>query len=76
MKKILLIAAVAGLSMASCKKDKTCTCTYTSNGTTSTETFTLTKISGKDAKDACTKRTSTTTSGSNTSTWTSDCKLS
>lgn len=29
MKKIVLIAFVAGLSMASCKKDRTCTCTMT-----------------------------------------------
>lgn len=29
MKKILLIAAVAGLSMVSCKKDRVCTCTET-----------------------------------------------
>ncbi|MEI8136102.1 MAG: hypothetical protein WCH21_02140 [Bacteroidota bacterium] len=31
MKKILLIAAVAGLAMVSCKKDRTCTCTTTSD---------------------------------------------
>lgn len=30
MKKTLLIVAIAGLAMASCKKDRTCTCTYTS----------------------------------------------
>lgn len=29
MKKIALIVAVAGLAMASCKKDRTCTCTST-----------------------------------------------
>jgi hypothetical protein len=41
MKKILMIAAVAGLAMASCKKDRTCTCTVTAvsstvNGATQT----------------------------------------
>lgn len=29
MKKILMIAAVAGLTMVSCKKERTCTCTVT-----------------------------------------------
>jgi hypothetical protein len=31
MKKILIIAAVASLSMVSCKKDLTCTCVETSD---------------------------------------------
>ncbi|MBA3664450.1 MAG: hypothetical protein H0W61_09615 [Bacteroidetes bacterium] len=34
MKKVLLIAAVAGLSMVSCKKDYTCECTNSGNGVT------------------------------------------
>lgn len=34
MKKILIIAAVAGLTMGSCKKDRTCTCTVTSVSST------------------------------------------
>jgi len=29
MKKTLLIVAIAGLAMASCKKDRTCSCTQT-----------------------------------------------
>ena len=39
MKKTLLIVAIAGLAMASCKKDRTCTCTLattSSSGTTVT----------------------------------------
>jgi hypothetical protein len=31
MKKVLLIAFVAGLAMASCKKDYTCNCTVDGN---------------------------------------------
>jgi hypothetical protein len=56
MKKILLIAAVAGLAMASCKKDRTCTCTYTSTpasgaATTWTEETTVKKAKKGDAID-------------------------
>lgn len=56
MKKILLIAAVAGLAMASCKKDRTCTCTYTSTpssgaSTTWTEEVTVKKVTKGQAKD-------------------------
>ena len=56
MNKITLIIAVAGLSLASCKKDRTCTCTitntsFTANGVTqttsapTTSTTKLTKVS-------------------------------
>lgn len=78
MKKITYLSIVlAGLAFASCKKDKTCTCTNTdSQGNVTTETYTLTKISGKDAKDACNKTTWSYTSGSTTNTGSSDCKLS
>jgi hypothetical protein len=54
MKKILLVAAVAGLSMASCKKDYTCTCTYTpQGGAAQTYTYPMKDVKKKDAKDAC-----------------------
>lgn len=57
MKKILLIAAVAGLSMVSCKKEYSCECTVTSNvsGTTTTTTSSTTsaKMKKQEAKDWC-----------------------
>ena len=34
MKKTLIIAAFAGLTFASCKKDRTCTCTSTNTSST------------------------------------------
>jgi hypothetical protein len=56
MKKILLIAAVAGLAMASCKKDRTCSCTITSTppsgaAFSSTVEYTVEKVSKAEAKD-------------------------
>jgi hypothetical protein len=52
MKKALLIAAVAGFVMTSCKKDYTCECTSTVGTITSTASTT---INGKkdDVKTAC-----------------------
>lgn len=58
MKKILLIAAVAGLSMVSCKKDYTCECTTTVTilGSSSSATGSTTIHDTKSkAKDACEK---------------------
>ena len=52
MKKILLIAAVAGFVMTSCKKDYTCECTTTGTGSTQVTTFTITDTKSK-ATDAC-----------------------
>tara|TARA_B100000809_G_C14989656_1_gene477521 strand:- start:280 stop:486 length:207 start_codon:yes stop_codon:yes gene_type:complete len=49
MKKVLLIAAVAVLALASCKKERDCTCTI--NGETSVTTFP--KESKKDQETAC-----------------------
>ncbi|MDO9000729.1 MAG: hypothetical protein Q7W45_13255 [Bacteroidota bacterium] len=46
MKKILLIASVAGLAMVSCKKDRTCECKTTSDApgfTSSTTVYTVKK---------------------------------
>ncbi|MBX3163436.1 MAG: hypothetical protein KF900_03070 [Bacteroidetes bacterium] len=48
MKKVLLIAAVASLGMASCRKNHSCTC----KDSTDTYTFTA-KSSKKDAKSWC-----------------------
>ena len=59
MKKTLLIVAVAGLTLASCKKERTCTCTTTntsSSGVVTTGTPQVTtykKVKGGDAKDLC-----------------------
>ncbi len=84
MKKITLFAfAVVALSLASCKKDRTCECTYTQSGTTNvtsnTENITYTKVRKSDAKYFCDKVTNTNTytssGGSSTGTSTSDCKL-
>lgn len=67
MKKILLIAAVAGLAMASCKKDRTCSCTQTwtpSSGpaTTTTTEITVEKVTKAQAKDGmCMSYTDQTT---------------
>ncbi len=84
MKKITLFAfAAVALSLASCKKDRTCECTYTQSGSTNvtsnTENITYTKARKSDAKYLCDKVTTTTTNtstnGSYTSSSTSDCKL-
>jgi len=56
MKKVLLIAAVAGLAMVSCKKDYTCECTYSGSGISGTTSATI-KDTKKKAKDACEKGT-------------------
>jgi hypothetical protein len=51
MKKLVLIAAVAGL-MASCKKEYTCECTVTGGGITTTSSTTAT-MKKKDAETWC-----------------------
>lgn len=73
MKKTILIAFVAGLALASCKKDRTCTCTLTPvsstvNGvgqTLNTGTHTtvtkITKVSKKGAGCTSGEKTTTTT---------------
>lgn len=67
MKKILLIVAVAGLSMASCKKDRTCTCTITpTSGTTSTETKVMYDVKKSEAERECIGGQSTFSSGGTT----------
>lgn len=37
MKKTLVLAAIAGIAFASCKKDRTCTCTNSTVSQTSTQ---------------------------------------
>ena len=65
MKKMLMIAAIAGLAMTSCKKDYTCECKTTSNwpgysgGTSSGSTG---KMKKKDAEDKCNTGDGTTSS--------------
>ncbi len=79
MKKMTILAVAAlAISFASCKKDRTCTCTNTSSSSSgsTTTTITIKKISKKDAKDACQKRTWTSTTSSGTNVNTQDCKLS
>ena len=56
MKKVLLIAAVAGLAMASCKKDRTCTCVSKSDApgfVSSTDVTTYKKAKKKDIDEDC-----------------------
>lgn len=74
MKKILLVASIAGLTMVSCKKDRTCTCTNSSSagGTATVSTVTLVKVTKAQGKANCIKTTST----NNGATYTQDCKLS
>lgn len=61
MKKILLIAAVAGLSMVSCKKDRICTCTESEStgGSSYTSNTTIVKASKAQAKANCVSTTVT-----------------
>ncbi len=61
MKKIILVVAIAGLAMASCKKDRICSCTTTSSFTvggsyTSTNDVTYNKVTKGTAKSACISR--------------------
>ena len=64
MKKILLIAAVAGLASVSCRKDRTCTCTETpTTGTATTYTTKMYKVSKDDARERCIGYQTTTSFG-------------
>ena len=82
MKKTLLIVAIAGLAMASCKKDRECECTTTtvsSGGTTTTSpatTTTVKDVKGGEMKSMCQKTTYTWVNASGaTSSQTDDCKI-
>jgi len=67
MKKTLLIVAIAGLAMASCKKDRTCTCTITpSAGTVTTETTKFYSAKKSEARLFCLGSQETTTDGTTT----------
>jgi hypothetical protein len=59
MKKVLLVAAVLGLAMVSCKKDYTCECTVTtySNGASASQTTSgaTGKMKKADATSKCDK---------------------
>ena len=57
MKKITILTACAiVMSLASCKKDRTCECKYTSNEpgyVSETDTYTILDVKKKDAKVSC-----------------------
>ncbi len=82
-KTALFVAVIAALSLASCKKDRTCTCTTVesdgTNSTTSTQVYTVKDAKKGDAKKMCIDQTSsnTTTFGgmSVTYTQTRTCEL-
>jgi hypothetical protein len=61
MKKMTMIAAIAALAFASCKKDRTCTCTTTpTSGTVSTYKVTYYDAAKKDARSLCTSHATQT----------------
>jgi hypothetical protein len=66
MKKVLFIATLAVVSLASCKKDRVCTCTTTSSSGTTTTATTYFKATKGDARLLCEMNSSqtVTTAGS------------
>lgn len=61
---MLMVAAVVAVTFASCKKEWTCECTYKdASGNSATYSGKTSKMSKKDAKDAC---NSTATTGGST----------
>jgi hypothetical protein len=75
MKKVILFAAVIGLSAVSCTKDRVCTCTESSTATGSTSqtySYTLVGSTKGQAKANC---VSTKETGSTGIVTTTDCKL-
>lgn len=79
MKKIKLLSAVAfiAISMASCKKDRTCECTYSSTSSSSVHTSStvINKTKKSEAKTLCQKTTSSYSDSNGTDLTISDCKL-
>lgn len=82
MKKTLLIVAIAGLAMASCKKDRVCECTNThtsSSGTVTTSpatSSTVKDIKGGEMKSLCQKSTNAyTDAAGKVTTDVNDCKI-
>jgi hypothetical protein len=62
MKKIMIVAAVAAFTMASCKKDYTCTCKDSDTGATKGDDIVLKGTAKKkDAESVC--NTANTTYG-------------
>jgi len=53
MKRVILVAAVAMMALASCKKDYTCECEQVTPLGTSSTSITITNSYESDAKDAC-----------------------
>ena len=78
MKKITLFAvvAMAVLSLASCKKDRTCTCTDTNAGGSTVHTIVVTKATKKSvAAGACASGTVTETIGGSSYVSTRTCTI-
>jgi len=64
MKKVLLVAAIAGLAMASCRKDRTCECKSTSDEpgfVSSTQVYTVKKAKKGNTLSMCQSHSSKTT---------------
>ncbi len=78
MKKVLLVAAVAGLAMVSCKKDYVCECSNTSTmagAPTTTTKHTVVEVSKGRAKAGCASTSSEYTFGGTTYVNTSTCEI-
>ena len=85
MKKILLIVAIVGTAMVSCKKDRVCSCkevdSFTPTPSVGPATivtdyeYTITKVGYRTAFNACIHTKSSATSGSLTVTTDINCSL-
>jgi hypothetical protein len=81
MKKTLLIVAVAGLAMASCRKDRTCECKTTSDApgfVSSTTVYTQKEMKKADAAKMCASYTTKATApvaSTLANDWGQDCEL-
>ena len=82
MKKItLIVLAVAGVALASCKKDRTCTCTDTwtpvsGSATVTTREVTIKSVKKGDAIDGqCSNNAYQTTAPTQGSKWETKCEL-
>ncbi len=72
MKKLLIVASIAIVSLASCKKDYTCTCTTSGGGFTGTPSVTTYPKAKKSAARANCLSSTDTQSGV---TYTTTCEL-
>lgn len=78
MKKVILIAAVAGIAFASCaKKEHDCVCSTTTTFAGSTSPATVTSVTYKDVtkRNAKTLCVSSTTTDANGAVTRSECEL-